>query len=654
MKQRFRSMRLASTLVLLAVGVASGAGCGTDASGSAVEDVRDTQMSFEEFEATVYREPDTGIYIVNGDTPLQNRDELKAFFDQYIRQGALIVNRVGDAVDRWDDNQKVNISYCVSTSFGSNYNTVVSAMANAAAAWSNSAYVVFRHLSAQDGACTASNTNVVFDVRPVSGQPYLARAFFPSYARANRNVLIDSSSFGNTAPWTLTGILRHELGHTIGFRHEHTRPESGRCFEDNNWYALTSYDSASVMHYPQCNGTQTGDLVLTARDREGVALLYGTGFNGGGVWMSGWCSHSGASFGQADFNGDGRDDIWCHDPMNNSAGNTWVALSNGSAFTGGGVWMSGWCSHSGATFGTADFNGDNRADIWCHDPMNNSAGNTWVALSTGSGFTGGGVWMGGWCSHSGATFGQADFNGDGRDDIWCHDPTNNSAGNTWVALSTGSGFTGGGVWMGGWCGHAGATFGTSDFNGDNRADIWCHDPINGSSAGNTWVALSTGGGFTGGGVWMGGWCSHSGATFGQADFNGDNRADIWCHDPINGSSAGNTWVALSTGSGFTGGGVWMGGWCSHAGATFGQADFNGDNRDDIWCHDPTNNSAGNTWVALSTGSGFSGGGTWLSGWCSHSGATFGTGLFNGDAKADVWCHDPMNNSAGNTWVATAR
>ena len=87
-------------------------------------------------------------------------------------------------------------------------------------------------------------------------------------------MLIATDSFGNIAPWTLTGVLRHELGHTIGFRHEHTRPESGTCFEDNNWRALTAYDSSSVMHYPQCNGTQNGDLVLTNLDKSGAHSLY--------------------------------------------------------------------------------------------------------------------------------------------------------------------------------------------------------------------------------------------------------------------------------------------------------------------------------------------------------------------------------------------
>jgi serralysin len=29
-----------------------------------------------------------------------------------------------------------------------------------------------------------------------------------------------------------------------------------------------------VMHYPQCNGTNNGDLALTASDKAGAAALY--------------------------------------------------------------------------------------------------------------------------------------------------------------------------------------------------------------------------------------------------------------------------------------------------------------------------------------------------------------------------------------------
>jgi len=247
-------------------------------------------LTYEEFKAQAYQEPETGVFVVNGDEPVANEQELREMYEAFLDSVAqaqahadgystteqgLIVNRVGGVDDKWSSTAAANIRYCVSsTSFGSRYSTVVNAMASAAGAWEATARVNFIHDSTKDSACNSSTTGVTFDVRQTSTTSYLARAFFPSYPRSSRNVLISTSAFGSISPYTLTGILRHELGHTIGFRHEHTRPESGTCFEDNSWRALTTYDSASVMHYPQCNGTNTGNLVLTSKDQAGARALY--------------------------------------------------------------------------------------------------------------------------------------------------------------------------------------------------------------------------------------------------------------------------------------------------------------------------------------------------------------------------------------------
>lgn len=68
--------------------------------------------------------------------------------------------------------------------------------------------------------------------------------------------------------------MGHELGHVLGFRHEHNRPEAGTCFEDDNWVPLTPYDSRSIMHYPHCNGSSE-DMEFSELDRKGVQLAYG-------------------------------------------------------------------------------------------------------------------------------------------------------------------------------------------------------------------------------------------------------------------------------------------------------------------------------------------------------------------------------------------
>ena len=240
--------------------------------------------SFEEFEASVEREGGTGYYVVNGDIVLADRKRLREFYETEVlgksNPVGLIVHAPGGVQAVWDDTMKHNLTYCVSDAFGNRKSAVVKDMEKAGMAWSRQGDIRFVYSPLHDGNCNALNAQVVFDVRPVSGQSYLARAFFPNDARGQRNVLINDSAFNlSSGNLTLLGILRHELGHTLGFRHEHTRPESGTCFEDDDWVPMTSYDAFSVMHYPQCNGQGDWSLKLTGKDKQGICRVYGAGPN---------------------------------------------------------------------------------------------------------------------------------------------------------------------------------------------------------------------------------------------------------------------------------------------------------------------------------------------------------------------------------------
>ncbi|MCG8419553.1 MAG: M57 family metalloprotease [Proteobacteria bacterium] len=235
-------------------------------------------ISFEEFVANTYKEPDQdgGVWVLDGDTPVETLDELYEYYELlYFSDGALAVHRNRGRDSKWSNSTKKNLTYCISNNFGSRKNSVKNAMSTATRNWENAANVDFKYRSSQDGNCTGSNGSVVFDVRYVSGKGYLARAFFPHQSRRTRNILIDASVWRQST-YSVAGILRHELGHALGFRHEHTRPQGpSSCFEDNNWRGLTSYDRNSVMHYPQCGGSNSRLSYLSSKDKSGARSLYG-------------------------------------------------------------------------------------------------------------------------------------------------------------------------------------------------------------------------------------------------------------------------------------------------------------------------------------------------------------------------------------------
>ena len=199
----------------------------------------------------------------SGDAPARSNDELK-------------VMTVNGVPSFWPRNKR-SLTFAVDrASFPSPsaYQTATANLEKAAKDWVQACPqcgLQMTHLAQYDAA--PDPTKVTFVARYDKDETsFIAAAFFPADPLEDHVLVIAPEYF--TTDFDRVGVFRHELGHVLGYRHEHIAGIPGCGVEDNNWKPLTPYDKSSVMHY-FCGGAGSMTLALSPTDVAGHRGLYG-------------------------------------------------------------------------------------------------------------------------------------------------------------------------------------------------------------------------------------------------------------------------------------------------------------------------------------------------------------------------------------------
>jgi hypothetical protein len=196
------------------------------------------------------------------------------------------------------------------------------------------------------------------------------------------------------------GVIVHELGHTLGFWHEHTRPDRDsyvtihwgniRSGLESNFYTLTTgmtvgpYDIDSIMHYPSYEFSRNGYATITRKNGTTYPTNY-TALSAGDIAAV-----------QQLYGGNGTPGEIIID-SNNARNDTakgyievtenWTAWAAGSGYWGTGFWVGTTTSgpSDAATFWFyVPVAGERTIDAWWSAAWDRSSNAPWV-VRNGSG-----------------------------------------------------------------------------------------------------------------------------------------------------------------------------------------------------------------------------------------------------------------------------
>jgi hypothetical protein len=408
--------------------------------------------------------------------------------------------------------------------------------------------------------------------------------------RCPANSLVEADCLGTLA--------LHQFGHALAMMEERYWSDCDEpngaggspCAELNDLEcaAFGEPDDASIMNV--CDPLPQ----LSAVDRRGTNLVYGAAL--------------GHQTRLADFSGDGRADLLCHQVVNTrhdidyAAADTYGAVDWGT--------QTGWCTGDRSVLFKGNFNGTaagTHDDLLC---LHLATGVIAIDFAPFSNLVNGTDWSADldWCVSDGSSLHVGDFDGDGDDDLLCLNRSNGVISLDHAAVNV---VFGGVDWSqdNDWCVGPSSRLHVGRFGNSSVDSLLCHDLLTGTLE----LDYPDSSGEFDGTDWINsaGWCTGIGSELHVGDFDGDGLDDLLCHS----GTSGRKLLDYNESGEFTGT-DWERNavWCNQSASRLFVGRINGDARDDMLCH---NVVTGTKAVDYADSSGKFFGTNWstTAGWC---------------------------------------
>jgi hypothetical protein len=199
-------------------------------------------------------------YIIEGDLRV-SRDQLRVYLDDLqsrrtifeSTQPKLQLHEVNNKPVYLRTLQSRRLTYSIARSSFTpgEYTRLITDMSIATKDWIIDCplcQIHFEYKSEYDASPSTLKTNFVLQKLDSRGA-FVASAFFPDTTPANRYFFIDPLYFSDQSR---IGVLKHGLGHILGYRHPHTEEMLGCVQQNGKWMPLHHQQSESLMQ-PVCS-----------------------------------------------------------------------------------------------------------------------------------------------------------------------------------------------------------------------------------------------------------------------------------------------------------------------------------------------------------------------------------------------------------------